>query len=158
MGYRCLALAAPAFLFTAACAMGEPPQALNGAAEITYHAQETAAGVCEVVRTGRVNKAETGLYKIHGENFYRDVNSGESTNIPLQALFMGADVETGMSEDRATTSINSDTPCADLKIEQIILFCLYDADRREEAPCPDLVIKGGESFAEITVQRRDLEE
>ena len=53
-----------------------------------------------------------------------------------------------MSEAR--TGLNTDSACADLRIDTMIDHCLLNADRSEEAPCPTLEYSG-EGFHSINL-------
>ena len=97
-----------------------------------------------------VNKQAQGFYALYGEERYIDTRDDTSTGLPLQWVFRGWNDE-GMSEFRSTTGINTQTPCADLKIAYEIKECLYDQSRHEPRACPEIHLNG-EGFAGIVIE------
>lgn len=125
--------------------------------KIVYAPDESDSGRCKPHGMASVNKAATGLYKIHGENYYIDTRTGESTNIPLQFVFQGADVETGMSNTESFVGINTDTPCKFLRIRSVVQYCLYEEDRRAEIACREDISLTADGYEGVEIVRNDLE-
>lgn len=121
-----------------------------GDLQVSVRAAETDSGVCRPETIVAVNKQEQGFYALYGEARYIDTRDGTSTDLPLQWVFMGWD-GAGMSEVRATTGINTETACADLKIAYEIKECWYDHSNREPRACPEIHIEG-DGFGEIVIE------
>ncbi|MHA7881758.1 hypothetical protein [Nitratireductor rhodophyticola] len=128
-----------------------------GDLHLTVHAEETGNRVCRPETRVTVNKREQGFYALYGEARYTDARDGKSTRLPLQWVFTGWD-SAGMSQFHTTTGINTETPCADLKIAYRIRECWYDYSNREPRACPRIHVEG-EGFAGLVIeedQSRDL--
>lgn len=121
-----------------------------GELEVVVRVEETENGVCRPETFVTVNKQAQGFYALYGEERYIDTRDDTSTGLPLQWVFRGWNDE-GMSEFRSTTGINTQTPCADLKIAYEIKECLYDQSRHEPRACPEIHLNG-EGFAGIVIE------
>ena len=135
----------------------EPEASASGnVPTITLTAGTGSSGYCQVEELAVVNKSETNLYNIFGEARYVDMDTGETTRIPLQYVFRGWDDE-GMSRTNGIVGINSETSCDRLSIRSEIRYCVYDYTGGEEQRCPDGLSYDGEGFGEILLTRGDLD-
>jgi hypothetical protein len=140
-------LAGSAALALTACQSDTAPA--PGTVQITFYAHETEDGVCEPRRVARVNVPETDLYAVYGDVQFVDTRGQGMTRLPLQYVFNGYD-DSGIAVSEARTGLNTDTACADLRIDNMIDHCLLNADRHAEAPCPTLEYSG-EGFHSINL-------
>lgn len=121
-----------------------------GDLQVVVRAVETDSGVCRPETIVTVNKQEQGFYALYGDSRYIDTRDDTSNRLPLQWVFMGWD-DDGMSEFRTATGINTETPCADLKITYEIEECWYDYSNREPRACPELHLES-DGFAGIVIE------
>jgi hypothetical protein len=127
------------------------PQANNGneieGIQVVYEARENDEGVCTPYRVARANKEDLGIDAVYGQSAFVDQRDGKRTSIPLQIVFTGWD-DQGMSRDEVQTAINTNTPCAELKIEHVVKECLHSETRPTPTACPPIEVRG-EGFAAI---------
>ena len=135
----------------------EPESSASGKVPtITLTAGTSSSGYCQVEELAVVNKPETNLYNIFGEAKYVDMDTGETTRIPLQYVFRGWDDE-GISQATGIVGLNSETSCDRLSIQTEVRYCIYDYTGGERQRCPEGLIYDGEGFGEILLTRGDLE-
>ena len=123
---------------------------------ITLTAGTSSDGFCQVEELAEVHRTSTQLFNIFGDAKYVDMDTGETTRIPLQYVFRGWDDE-GMSRTNGIVGINSETSCDRLSIQTEIRYCVYDYTGGEEQRCQDTLIYDGEGFGEIVLTRGDLD-
>ena len=123
---------------------------------ITLTTGTSSGGFCQVEELAEVHRTSTQLFNIFGDAKYVDMDTGETTRIPLQYVFRGWDDE-GMSRADGIVGINSETSCDRLSVQTEIRYCVYDYTGGEEQRCPDNIIYDGDGFGEILLTRGDLD-
>jgi len=116
---------------------------------VAFTATENYQGSCTPARVARVNKDSTDLDALYGDMALVDIRDGQATRLPLQLVFRGWNDE-GISEDRAQTGLNTQTPCDQLRIELEVDYCFLGATRPERSACPK-VRATGSGFSAIVL-------
>ena len=120
----------------------------KGTVALTYQPHNEKGEKCKLLEMATTNIKQSDIYAVYGEVYYRDINSKEVTNIPLQLIFN--DYGDDIVDSDAITTINSETTCENLQIDIILLSCIKHSARPTKASCPTVNVSAS-GFAGVSI-------